>query len=132
MAGDGGVTMDRIHALLAMATVAMLLVAVDAQEKAPADPVRGRATFVAAGCHSCHDVAEDPALPRVARAMDGPLLRNFGDATAEDVTWRIVARTKLDASELYESEMAESVSSLDERQLAGIVAYLRDPAAGIP
>jgi mono/diheme cytochrome c family protein len=94
------------------------------------DPVRGRAAFLELQCHSCHRVAEDPSLPLPKGAVQGPLLHDLGAEAPEAVAWKIVTRTRLGPESLFGSRMADATSAMSERQLADLVAYLRDPGAG--
>jgi mono/diheme cytochrome c family protein len=93
------------------------------------DLVRGRQAFLDLKCNSCHRVAEDPSLPAAKDALDGPVLRNLGQYSPEAVAWKIIMQTSMDPEAVYDSPMEEPASIMTERQLADIVAYLRDPAA---
>jgi mono/diheme cytochrome c family protein len=112
-----------------------LFFAAHAQQVLPlssGDPEHGRAAFIALQCHACHRVAEDETLPVVEGAWDGPVLRDFAKESPEAVGWRIVTRTRLGPESLFESPMVESATTMTERQLVDLIAYLRDPAAGQP
>jgi mono/diheme cytochrome c family protein len=95
---------------------------------ASGDLMRGRGAFIALRCHACHRVAEDPTLPKVEGAWDGPVLANLGALSPEAVAWKIVSQTALDAEAIYDSPMEEAASAMSEQQLVDIVAYLRNPA----
>lgn len=105
--------------LLLLALAALLLAAA----RPDAVPARGRRAFVDLRCHSCHRVAEDPALPGWEGVWEGPLLHDLGKDTPQAVAQRIVARARATTS------MAQSGGGLNDAQLADIVAYLRNPRA---
>lgn len=93
---------------------------------------RGRVAIVELRCHSCHRVAEDPALAEFPGALEGPLLHDLGKDSPEGMAWRLVSRTDLDPSAIYDTTMAEVSSSISDRQLVDLVAYLRNPRAARP
>jgi len=101
-----------------LALTALLLAAA----RPDAVPARGRAAFVDLRCHSCHRVAEDPALPGWEGVWEGPLLHDLGEDTPQAVAQRIVARAR-------RAPMAQAGAGLDDGRLADIVAYLRNPRA---
>lgn len=92
------------------------------------DPVAGRREFIAAQCIDCHRVAEDPALPRGARAIAGPLLSDMARYQAREVARRITSRATGAGEELFDRNMKDYVQPINARQLVDIVAYLRNPA----
>ena len=96
------------------------------------EPTRGRGAFIELRCHTCHRVAEDGSVPAFPGAWEGPLLQHLGRESAEAVAWKIVTRTSAHHDAVFESPMSESASAMTERQLADVVAYLRDPAAKVP
>lgn len=91
------------------------------------DPVAGRAAFIAVRCVDCHRVAEDPALPRGARAIAGPVLENIARATPREVADRIRNRSTGRGETLFDKEMSDYAETVTARQLVDIVAYLRQP-----
>lgn len=91
------------------------------------DPVAGRAAFIAGRCVDCHRVAEDPTLPRGARAIAGPLLENIARATPREVADRIRNRSTGRGETLFDKEMSDYAQTITARQLVDIVAYLRQP-----
>jgi len=91
------------------------------------DPVAGRAAFIAVRCIDCHRVAEDPNLPRGARAIAGPLLENIARATPREVADRIRNRGTGRGETLFDKEMSDYAQTITARQLVDIVAYLRQP-----
>ena len=112
-------------------SMSVMPIAVHAREIDPldnGDAARGRQAFIDLRCHVCHRVAGDETLPRFEGAEDGPVLHDLGRESAEAVAWRITARTSLDPESIYDSPMEESASAMTGRQLADVVAYLRNPA----
>jgi len=107
--------MRRIAALV----LASLLLAA---ARPDAVPSRGRQAFVDLRCHSCHRVAEDPALPGWEGVWEGPLLHDLGKDTPQAIAARIAARAR-------RAPMAQAGAALNDGELADIVAYLRDPRA---
>jgi len=95
------------------------------------EPTRGRSAFIELRCHACHRLAEDASIPAFPGAWEGPLLHHLSRQSVEAVAWKIVTRTSAHHDAVFESPMSESASAMTERQLADVVAYLRDPAAKV-
>lgn len=91
------------------------------------DPIAGRAAFISVRCVDCHRVAEDPSLPRGARAIAGPVLENIARATPRQVAERIRDRRTGAGEGLFDREMSDYAQTMTARQLVDIVAYLRHP-----
>lgn len=90
------------------------------------DPLAGRRTFISLQCIDCHRVAEDPELPRGARAIAGPLLRGLDQYTPREVARRITSRST-GSEELFGRTMKDYAQPITARQLVDLVAYLRHP-----
>ena len=88
------------------------------------DPARGRQSFIDLHCNTCHAVAGDD-MPRPANARKGLLLHDLDQLTAESVALKIVERSSVDPNAPRETEMAGFTDSMTLRQLADIVAFLR-------
>ncbi len=95
---------------------------------ADGDPIAGRREFIAAQCIDCHRVAEDPALPRGARAIAGPVLSDMARYTPRQVARRITSRATGAGEELFDRNMKDYAQPITAKQLVDIVAYLRNPA----
>jgi mono/diheme cytochrome c family protein len=89
--------------------------------------IAGRRAFIAVQCIDCHRVAEDPGLPRGARAIAGPVLENLARATPQELADHIRdSRTGSDQA-LFDKQMKDYAQMMTARQLVDIVAYLRQP-----
>jgi len=99
---------------------------------ADGDPIAGRREFIAAQCIDCHRVAEDPALPRGARAIAGPVLSDMARYQPREVARRITSRATGAGEELFDRNMKDYVQPINAKQLVDIVAYLRNPVPGRP
>ena len=78
--------MRRIHASTLLIVVSMLGLACEAGPRSgrglrlpPGDVARGEAAFQALGCVSCHDIFDEPALPRDASSP--PIVVLGGEVT---------------------------------------------------
>jgi mono/diheme cytochrome c family protein len=91
------------------------------------DPIAGRTAFLSVRCNDCHRVAEDPSLPRGARAIAGPLLENLARATPHQLADRIRNRKTGAGEMLYDREMKDYAETMTPRQFVDIIAYLRNP-----
>ena len=91
------------------------------------DPIAGRRAFIAVQCIDCHRVAEDPALPRGARAIAGPVLENLARATPQELADRIRNRKTGGDEALFDKKMSSYAQTMTARQLVDIIAYLRQP-----
>lgn len=91
------------------------------------DPLAGRRAFIDHGCIDCHRVAEDPELPRGARAIAGPVLSNLGRSPAQEVARKITSRETGADEDLLDRTMKDYAQPITARNLVDIVAYLRSP-----
>jgi len=91
------------------------------------DPIAGRRAFIESGCIDCHRVAEDPDLPRGARAVAGPMLSGLGRLAPKDVAAKITSRSTGANEALFDRTMKDYSWTMTARQLVDIVAYLRHP-----
>ncbi len=89
------------------------------------DAARGRRAFIDLQCIDCHRVAEDPALPRGARAIAGPVLENMKRYSAGEVAARITSRRTGENEDLLDRHMKDYAQPMTSQQLVDVVAYLR-------
>lgn len=97
---------------------------------ADGDPIVGRRTFIEKQCIDCHRVADDPDLPRGARAVAGPLLTDLNRYTPKDLAGRITSRATGADEELFNRTMKDYTQPLTARNIVDLVAYLRNPKLG--
>ena len=91
------------------------------------DVIAGRRAFVDLQCIDCHRVAEDPNLPRGARAIAGPMLSSLGRSSAHEVARKITSRDTGANEDLLGSTMKDYTQQITARNLVDLVAYLRSP-----
>lgn len=91
------------------------------------DPLAGRRAFIELQCIDCHRVAEDPELPRGARAIAGPLLSGLGRSSSQEVARKITSRETGANEDLFDRTMKDYTQQITARNLVDIVAYLRNP-----
>lgn len=91
------------------------------------DPIAGRRTFIEHACIDCHRVAEDPQLPRGARAIAGPQLADLKRLTPREVAERIMSRATGADQALFDRTMKDYTQPLTARNIVDLVAYLRSP-----
>ena len=91
------------------------------------DALAGRRAFIEHGCIDCHRVAEDPELPRGARAVAGPLLSGLGRSSPQDVARKITSRDTGANEDLLDRTMKDYTQPITARNLVDLVAYLRTP-----
>ena len=91
------------------------------------EPLAGRRTFIALRCIDCHRVAEDPELPRGARAVAGPMLSGLARYTPKEVARRITSRATGADEPLLDRTMKDYTEPITARNLVDLVAYLRSP-----
>lgn len=103
------------------------IVASPTPDFADGDPVAGRRAFIDMRCIDCHRVAEDPELPRGARAAAGPIIGGMNRHSSQEVARRITSRTTGASEELWDRTMKDYTQPLTARQLVDLVAYLRNP-----
>ena len=108
-------------------TAAAPIVAISNPSLADGDATAGRRAFIAMQCIDCHRLAEDPELPRGRRAVAGPLLSGLSRYAPNDLASRITSRSTGASQELFDRTMKDYAQPLSARQLADIVAYLRNP-----
>ncbi len=90
------------------------------------DPKAGREAFAKLRCHVCHSVAGEQ---RAARLPLPDLSRQSSEAVAN----LIVSRSEVAPEALFdEMAMSTATSPMTLRELADLVAYLRNPAAAKP
>jgi len=94
---------------------------------ADGDAAAGRRLFIDTQCIDCHRVAEDPNLPRGARAIAGPLLAGLDHYAPKDLAVRITSRTTGADEALFDKTMKDYAQPLNAHQLVDLVAYLRNP-----
>lgn len=95
---------------------------------ADGDPLSGRRAFIALQCIDCHRVAEDPDLPRGARAVAGPLLSGMNRYAPKEVAGKITSRSTGAGEELFDRTMKDYARPVTARNLVDLVAYLRNPS----
>lgn len=103
------------------------IVAISNPSLAGGNALAGRRAFIAMQCIDCHRVAEDPELPLGRRAVAGPLLSDLKRYAPKDLATRITSRSTGASQELFDRTMKDYAQPLTARQLADIVAYLRNP-----
>jgi cytochrome c2 len=91
------------------------------------DALAGRRAFIDLQCIDCHRVAEDPGLPRGARAIAGPILSGLGRSSAHDVARKITSRDTGANEDLLDRTMKDYAQPITARNLVDLVAYLRSP-----
>ncbi len=94
---------------------------------ADGDQLAGRRAFIALQCIDCHRVAEDPDLPRGARAIAGPLLSGMNRYAPKEVAGKITSRSTGDGEALFDRTMKDYAQPVTARNLVDLVAYLRNP-----
>ena len=94
---------------------------------ADGDQLAGRRAFIALQCNDCHRVAEDPELPRGARAIAGPILAGLNHYTPRELAGKITSRSTGAGEELFDRTMKDYAQPITARNLVDVVAYLRNP-----
>ncbi len=94
---------------------------------ADGDQLAGRRAFIALQCIDCHIVAEDPELPRGARAIAGPLLSGLDRYSPNELARRITSRSTGADEALLDRTMKDYAQHITARNLVDLVAYLRNP-----
>lgn len=103
------------------------VVAVNNPDFADGDPIAGRHVFIDTQCIACHRVAEDPGLPRGARAVAGPQLAHLNRYTPRQLAQRITSSSTGAGETLFDRSMKDYAQPLTARKLVDVVAYLRNP-----
>jgi hypothetical protein len=103
------------------------VVAVNNPDFADGDPIAGRHAFIDMQCIDCHRVAEDPRLPRGARAVAGPQLGHLSRYTPKGLAQRITSSSTGAGEALLDRGMKDYAQPITARKLVDVVAYLRNP-----
>ena len=102
-------------------------VAVNNPDFADGDAIAGRYAFIDMQCIDCHRVAEDPRLPRGARAVAGPQLAHLNRYTPKHLAQRITSSSTGSGEALFDRTMKDYAQPITARKLVDVVAYLRNP-----